>query len=257
MNWRVSIVEVGVIPQLPLSLYMPDVAPDALIDPACYCYLASDGVQTVIIDTGPDRTRSRAEGLEIVGDTEELLARGLRASGVEPAEVTAIVHTHLHYDHMQNDRMFPTADVFVQEREVEWATGPARDRFYVGVPELLSSLGDRLNVLDGDTELFPGLRVVLNGGHTPGHQSVLVDTIEGVACLCGDIVSLFENVNVVGPICTNVPQTMAFLDRARAAGWEMVPSHDPKLREHRWYIRPRVDKAAQPPRTKTKGNDHR
>jgi glyoxylase-like metal-dependent hydrolase (beta-lactamase superfamily II) len=238
MSWRLGIVEVGVIPRLPLSLYLPDAPPDELIDPPCYCYVASDGERNVIIDTGPDRALAVGKGLEIVGDTSELLVAGLQAWGVGSADVDCIVHTHLHHDHMQNDLMFPNAVVRVQRAEVAWATGPDCGRFYFGIPELVTALGDRLELLDGDAELFPGLRVVLNAGHTPGHQSVIVDSTEDRVCLCGDIVSLFANVEVVGSICPNVRETKDFLARARAAGWEMIPSHDPKLREHRWYVQP-------------------
>jgi len=239
MSWRIGIVEVGVIPRLPLNLYLPDAPPDALIDPPCYCYLASDGERNVLVDSGPDRALAGAEGLDIVGDASTLLTTGLEAWGVGPADVDCIVHTHLHHDHMQNDLMFPNAVVQVQRSELEWASRPDCGRFYFGVRELVTALGDRLHTLEGDAQLFSGLRVVLNGGHTPGHQSVVIDTIEeAVVCLCGDIVSLFPNVDIVGSICPNVSETEAFLDRARAAGWEMVPSHDPRLRGHRWYVRP-------------------
>jgi len=237
MSWKLGIVEVGVIPQLPLNLYLPDAPPDELIDPVCYCYLATDGERNVIVDSGPDRHRSAAEGLEILGDAASLLAGGLDAWGIEPADVQDVVHTHLHHDHMQNDAMFPNAVVHVQRAEVEWATGPDCDRFYIGARELVDDLGDRLHMLEGDAQLFPGLQVVLNAGHTPGHQSVIVDTADNGVCVCGDIVSMFGNIEVVGPICAGVEETAEFLARARRAGWEMLPSHDPKLREHRWYVR--------------------
>jgi glyoxylase-like metal-dependent hydrolase (beta-lactamase superfamily II) len=253
MSWSLGIVEVGVIPRLPLSLYLPDASPDELIDPPCYCYLASDGERNVIIDSGPDRARSDAKGLEIVGDTSDLLVAGLRACGVGLANVDCIVHTHLHHDHMQNDLMFPNAVVHVQQAEVAWATGPDCGRFYLGIPEFMTALGDRLNMLDGDAELLPGLRVVLNAGHTPGHQSVIIDTTDNTVCLCGDIVSLFSNIEVVGSICPNVKETEDFLDRARAARWEMIPSHDPKLREHRWYIQPGTNEAASGAEPEMKG----
>jgi glyoxylase-like metal-dependent hydrolase (beta-lactamase superfamily II) len=253
MSWRLGIVEVGVIPHLPLNMYLPDASPNALIDPPCYCYLATDGERNIIVDSGPDRACSGAAGLEIVGNTSDLLTAGLKAWGVGPADIDCIVHTHLHHDHMQNDLMFPNAVVHVQQAELAWATGPDCGRFYVGVSEITAALGDRLHTLAGDAQLFPGLGVVLNGGHTPGHQSVIVDTSENVVCLCGDIVSLFSNVEVVGSICPNVDETVAFLDRARAAGWEMVPSHDPELRGHRWYVRQGDDKPAAIPGEESEG----
>ena len=81
MSWKLGILEVGVIPSLPLNLYVPDAPPDDTIDPPCYCYVASNGETTVIVDTGPDRCQSNASGFEIAGDTWELLIGGLR--GVE------------------------------------------------------------------------------------------------------------------------------------------------------------------------------
>ena len=137
MSWRLGIVEVGVIPRLPLNLYLPDAPPDELIDPVCYCYLATDGEHNIIVDSGPDRHRSAAEGLEIIGDADALLAAGLAAWGVGPRDIEGVVHTHLHHDHMQNDAMFPNAVVHVQQAEIEWATGPDCDRFYIGARELV------------------------------------------------------------------------------------------------------------------------
>jgi len=236
MSWNIGILEVGTIPRLPMNLYQPDASPDELIDPVCFCYLASDGTRNVLVDSGPDRARAAAEDLEIFGDTSALLTAGVRAWGIEPADVDCIVHTHLHHDHMQNDYMFPNAVVYVQQLEIEWASGSECDQFYFGARELVATLGDRLRPVTGDAELFPGLRVVLNAGHTPGHQSVIVETIAKPVCLCGDIVSFFRNLEVIGPICPNVQETRAFLDRARIAGWEMVPSHDPKVRDHRLYV---------------------
>ena len=163
MNWKLGIVEVGVIPNLPLSLYLPGASPDKTIDPPCYSYIASDGARTVVIDTGPDRCEAQAAGLEIVGNTAELLVGGLRAWGVECADVDYVVHTHLHYDHAQNDLRFPNAAVFAQQVEIDWATGPECDRFYVGARDLVTALGDRLHEIDGDVELLSGLHVVLNG----------------------------------------------------------------------------------------------
>ena len=238
MSWELSILEAGVIPGVPLQVYLPDAPAGATIDPPCYCYLATDGRHTVLIDTGPDRTASAGADLEIIGDAGALLVAGLAARGVTPQDVDLIVHTHLHYDHMQNDLLFPAASVAVQRAELAWATapGPGAGGFYVGAAELATALGERLQLLDGEREILPGLTALPSGGHTPGHQSVLAETATGTACVCGDIVSLRENLEVIGSVCPDTTATSAFLTRARAAGWHMLPSHDPALRGHRWYV---------------------
>ncbi len=55
--------------------------------------------------------------------------------------------------------------------------------------------------------------------------------------MCGDIVSREENLEVIGSVCPDREGTERFLARARAAGWQMLPSHDPRLRRHRLYLR--------------------
>lgn len=238
MSWELRILEAGVIPGVPLQAYLPDAPEGALIDPPCYCCVATDGGHTVLIDTGPDRGACGRAGLDIVGDSTALLLAGLAGMGVTPRDVDLIVHTHLHYDHVQNDLLFPGAAVAVQRAELAWATapGPEAGRFYAGARELVTALGDRLRPLDGESEILPGLTALPNGGHTPGHQSVLVETAAGAVCVCGDIVSLRQNLDVVGAACPDTASAEAFLARARAAGWAMLPSHDPTVREHQWYV---------------------
>jgi N-acyl homoserine lactone hydrolase len=90
--------------------------------------------------------------------------------------------------------------------------------------------------VDGELGFLPGITLTPSGGHTSGHQSVLVATEEGTACIAGDIVSLAVNADVVGPMTPDAAAAGAFLARARAAGWEIIPSHEPALREHRWYV---------------------
>jgi N-acyl homoserine lactone hydrolase len=241
MSWKLGIFEVGVIPGVPLTAYLPDAPAEATIDPPCFCYIATDGNRTVLIDTGPNRDLSAAAGLQITGDTTAMLAAGLRAWGVTVHDIDLIVHTHLHHDHMQNDLAFPRASVAVQHAELSWATSPAGGPFYIGVADIAAALGDRLQLLHGDAELLPGLRVLPNGGHTPGHQSVLVQTPQEQVCVCGDIVSLWRNLETIGPVCPDTAATSVFLDRARLAGWRMLPSHEPTLREHDWYLATTAD----------------
>jgi N-acyl homoserine lactone hydrolase len=236
MSWQLGFFEVGVIPGIPLASYLPGAPPEELIDVPCFCCIASCGGRTILIDTGPDSARSAAAGMSIVGDTAGQLAAGLQAWGVTTHDIDLIVHTHLHYDHIQNDLAFPRAPVAVQAAELDWASGPDCGPYYLGVAEHVHALGSRLVLLDGRAELLPGLTALPNGGHTPGHQSVLVDTADGPACVCGDIVSLRRNARIIGPACPDTAATAAFLEQARTAGWLMLPSHDPALREHAWYL---------------------
>jgi glyoxylase-like metal-dependent hydrolase (beta-lactamase superfamily II) len=124
----------------------------------------------------------------------------------------------------------------VQRNEVGWARSGGADGFYLGIEEWLKSVGDRVVLLEGEEEVRPGITAMPNGGHTPGHQSVLVHTEDGPVCLCGDIVPMSGNRETPPPACYDPAATRAFLELARRAGWEMLPGHDPALRAHRWTM---------------------
>lgn len=114
----------------------------------------------------------------------------LNTAGLDEREVVAIVNTHLHFDHCGQNSRLPHATVHVQRSEVEAAAA----EFYT-VPEWAAIDPARLRMVDGDELLAPGVTLLATPGHTPGHQSVLIDAadsesgptlIVGQACFtCG------------------------------------------------------------------------
>lgn len=235
MCWRTSIIEVGVIPEVPLARYLPGADPYVLLDLPCLVYVLDDGEHLVLVDSGPDAEAAARHGYRVLGETTSALLEGLARHGASAADVDLIVHTHLHYDHCQNDALLPRAQVVVQAEELRHARGGTR--YYEGIAARCDALDDRLVLLDGDTALWPGLQTIKNGGHTPGHQSVLVETDDGPVCLCGDIVSLSVSASTAGDNCVDPDATQSFLRRCASETWELIPSHEPALREHRWFSR--------------------
>jgi glyoxylase-like metal-dependent hydrolase (beta-lactamase superfamily II) len=237
-TWSVHIVEVGQILELPLSLYVPTAPENARLDVPVYVYIlqGNDGT-TVLVDTGYALQRSLAAGRTVTGDPVPVLLAALERVGSSPDQVQLVLHTHLHYDHAQNDHLFPNAEIVVARDELTHALSPGAGEFYDGVQELVDRAGARLRLIDGEKEVLPGIRAVPNGGHTPGHQSWVVSTADGVLCLCGDIVSLAANLEgPVGPICPDEPAVHEFLRRMADAGWEPLPGHEPGLRRHRLFL---------------------
>jgi N-acyl homoserine lactone hydrolase len=101
------------------------------------------------------------------------LRDGLRGAGVELGDVGLVVNCHLHRDHCGGNRELPGRPLFVQRAELEAARGPGDT-----VPALVDFPGAAYEVLDGEAELLPGVRVVPTPGHTAGHQSLVVDCAE-------------------------------------------------------------------------------
>ena len=99
-----------------------------------------------------------------------------------PRDVVCVVNTHLHFDHCGGNRLFAGTPIHVQRAERE----AAREPDYT-IPEWVEFDGATYVEHDGEAEVAPGVRVLPTPGHTAGHQSVLVETDDGLVVLAGDV----------------------------------------------------------------------
>jgi glyoxylase-like metal-dependent hydrolase (beta-lactamase superfamily II) len=152
----------------------------------------------ILVDTGArDPEIMQRLGMEGRIDEEMRLENALAAQGVEIGDVAAVLHTHCHIDHAGQDERFPmTTPVVINRRELEHSVSGLMGGQYP--PEYVKHHVDRLHApgalrlldleLSGPDEIFEGIVCEAAGGHTEGSMNVLVETAEGTACLCGDIV---------------------------------------------------------------------
>ncbi|MCX5907535.1 MAG: N-acyl homoserine lactonase family protein [Deltaproteobacteria bacterium] len=110
---------------------------------------------------------------------EEALAK----EKLSPEKIDIIVHTHLHHDHVGNTRKCKNAEVIIQEEEWMFAKAPHPLQSQYYPPELYK--GWKVRLIRGNKELYPGIEILHTPGHTPGTQSVAVQTQQGTAVIPG------------------------------------------------------------------------
>ncbi len=91
--------------------------------------------------------------------------------GVQPDAIDTVISTHYDLDHAGRHAAFTKAHYVVQR--VQHGDAASNPRFAATRPQWDQPM-ERMRLLDGDTELLPGLELIATSGHVPGHQSVLV-----------------------------------------------------------------------------------
>lgn len=156
-------------------------------------WLLSSDVDRVIVDCGPAPQEGTGRGVKVDRGVGELLSS---TAGL----VTDVVLTHAHWDHMGGLRDFPHARIWMQQAEWDFIHSPyvkvpAIGRYYGNTSALREAHNEgRLRLVRGLAEIRPGIRVRWSGGHTPGHQTVDVDTPSGLGVVCGDLVPVIDNI---------------------------------------------------------------
>lgn len=110
----------------------------------------------------------------------------LAGAGVRPADVRMIANCHFHSDHAGGNHAFPGVPIFVQRNEVAHLRATPG---YTHAPSVADFTGAQLEELDGEAEPLPGVRIIPTPGHSPGHQSLVVETREGRVVLGGQAVN--------------------------------------------------------------------
>ena len=201
------------------------------------CYVVRTADAVILFDTG---VSPRAIPGLVRNDTlarftdEDLLVHRLDGLGLRPADIDLVVLSHLHYDHAGGAELFPDAELVAQKDEYAYAHYPASFFAPFYYRKNFDLPGYRWRLLDGDTELVPGVSVVRTDGHTPGHQSLVVELPEtGPVILAGDSCYWQEHIDqerVPGVVWdpTRVLHSIKKLKTiARLTGGRIFPSHDP------------------------------
>jgi glyoxylase-like metal-dependent hydrolase (beta-lactamase superfamily II) len=136
-------------------------------------------------------------------DTAGKLVENLAGAGIEPAQVTDVVFTHAHPDHIWgvtddfDELVFANAQYHIGQAEYDFWSSPDalqavsadRQNFVAGAQARFEAIRDRLSFLKAGAEVLPGVEAVATPGHTPGHMSYIVHAGADQLVVLGDAVT--------------------------------------------------------------------
>ena len=189
--WELRALYCGKI-NVPKSAITPGLDPDLKFDAPYLAFLLLRGDRAILIDTGISEkfiVDGKAWGGLPAQGGAEFLTASLAQVGVAPQDVDTVIFTHLHNDHAGNNHLFPDAQFIFQKDEWDTLLSPLpvmqlRKDYD---PEIIGDLRN-LNcaLVEGDLDLPGGIRLIKTPGHTPGSQSIAVETSQGPRILVGD-----------------------------------------------------------------------
>jgi glyoxylase-like metal-dependent hydrolase (beta-lactamase superfamily II) len=198
MGLEVKVLDLGDI-ELDTSFLVLALEPGQAQQVPTLGFLITGGEAPIVVDTGfSDPSIMGNLGMTGWWRDEQGMEKQLAKHGLEMKDVRYVLHTHLHIDHAGYDDQFPMdgTTVVINRRELEYSVSGLMGEQYPA--PYIKHLVDRLHhpgalrLLDLDVvefeEIIPGVRCVAAGGHTEGSMNILVDTDEGVACICGDVI---------------------------------------------------------------------
>jgi N-acyl homoserine lactone hydrolase len=166
------------------------------------------------------------------------IVQRLKEINLEPDDIDYVVQSHLHLDHAGGLRFFKQAKIIVHRDEYRFAYNP-HPYFKSGYKSKDFDYPDlNWTFIEGDQLLVPGVTIVLTGGHTPGHISLVVDLEDqGTLVLAGDAIPLQANLDKMILSGTTVDPVAAYQSMLRLkaiadrSGGDIWPYHDIALWE--------------------------
>lgn len=188
----------------------------------------------MIVDTGISEEaaeNTKIEGVEIQNIKKNAVQEALETIGWSAGDVNMVINTHLHFGNCGNNGLFNNAKVYVQKKEWEYAQHPSQNQIPYYDPALLGNSvgsGTRLELIDGEYEIAEGLILLPTPGHSRGHQSLLVNTEEGVVCCAGHAVNLMENLknNVIGNVIDVTREAFDSIEKIKRTSKYIIPGYD-------------------------------
>ena len=216
-----------------------------MIDMACVGLIVRMNGRVIVCETGIGTKLDEKRARQVALREPEGLLHSLRRVGITPDEVDAVITTHLHWDHAGGltrrdqhgglELTFKKARHFIQRSEWDFALHPdqrSESAYYHDDFTPLADGNRAVEILDGDTEVLPGVLVRHVGGHTPGSQVIVFRSRELACAVTGDLVCQTPHLRVPWTMAADLDplrvleQKARLLEEAERHRWLLVLSHE-------------------------------
>jgi glyoxylase-like metal-dependent hydrolase (beta-lactamase superfamily II) len=244
--YEVYAVRYATYPGFPLRGLVAGADSARKIDIAMTVWVVQGGGHTMLVDAGfyRDKFVHPAPGRGLGPPADYVLpSEAIRPLGLKPEDVTDVIISHIHWDHVDGADLFPKARVWLQQAEYEYYVGTDGKALHGAIDSLDAAMLARLKaqgrviLIAGDSQaVVPGVRVYTGGKHTFASEYVGVHTKSGTTIIASDNCYLYENLDKRRPIAQTLDSVsnLAAQDRMRRLASTLrlvVPGHDPAVFE--------------------------
>jgi glyoxylase-like metal-dependent hydrolase (beta-lactamase superfamily II) len=237
-TYEVYAVRYATLPRFRVSGLIAGADTSRRLDLAMMVWVIKGGGRTILVDAGFHRADlvNRWHPTDFIPPGE-----AVGKLGIKPEEVTDVIVSHVHWDHLDGIDLFPRAKVWIQREEFEHhldSSGVVKDRAIdAGDAKILAAIAHegRVMLVDGDgKEIIPGITVYTGGKHTFASQFATVNTAAGTVVLASDNAYLYENFAKHVPIAQTLDSASNLRTQARMLSLAsdprlIVPGHDPAV----------------------------
>ncbi len=213
---------------------------------AARCLLLESDSRKILIDTGAGQSWDEKFNKIYRMDFSNTLFNSLNAKGIKPEEITDVLLTHLHFDHVggavvfdENGKplpAFPNAKYVIQKGQYEWGLNPSlRDKASYFPNRYVTLFNEGLlNFVEGDTQFDDEIELLETNGHTDSHQMVKISDGNETLLYCADLIPTAGHVPLpyimgydLRPLAT-LEEKIKYLTKAVDENWKLIFEHDPE-----------------------------
>ena len=241
-QYEIYAIRYATIHDFPVASLVQGADRSRKLDIAMTIWLAKGNGRNVLVDSGFYRDEF-FKNPNITGFVKP--SEALAPLGLKPEDITDVIVTHAHWDHLDGVDLFPKARIWIQKDEYIYYTGEAwqKTNTHGGINSndvmtlVALNIEGRVKLVNGDSqEIIPGITCYIGGKHTYQSQYVGVNAKDGKVVLASDNMYLYENLDKHVPIAATLDSdsNLRAQDRMKeiaAIPKLIIPGHDPAVFE--------------------------